>query len=53
MSDAKKGGRAFLAMFWLMGVLFVTILGVVYVISRKVNPVMLDDQGRPQQTQHS
>jgi preprotein translocase subunit SecG len=53
MSDAKKGGRAFLVMFWLMGLLFVTILGVVYVISKKANPIMLDDQGRPQQTQHS
>ena len=38
---------------WLIGTLFVVILGVVYVITKKANPIMLDEQGRPQQTQHS
>ncbi len=53
MSEPKKGGGAFLTMFWLIGTLFVVILGVVYVITKKANPIMLDEQGRPQQTQHS
>ena len=53
MSEPKKGGGAFLTMFWLIGTLFVVILCVAYYLTRKANPIMLDEQGRPQQTQHS
>jgi hypothetical protein len=53
MNERKKGGGAYLSMFGIIGVLFITILAVVYHFTRKANPVMLDDQGRPQQTQHS
>jgi len=53
MTAGKKGGGPYLVMFGLIGVLFITILAVVYQISKKANPIMLDDQGKPQQTQHS
>ncbi|MBI1752926.1 MAG: hypothetical protein HY014_01780 [Acidobacteria bacterium] len=53
MADSKKGGGRYLVMFGLIGLLFIGILAVAYRISRRANPVMLDDQGRPQQTQHS
>jgi F0F1-type ATP synthase assembly protein I len=39
--------------FGLIGLLFIGIMVVVFQISRKANPVMLDDQGRPQPTQRS
>lgn len=53
MTESKKGGNRYLVMFGLIGLLFLSILAVAYRISRKANPVMLDDQGRPQQAQHS
>jgi hypothetical protein len=53
MSEHKKGGSPYLAMFGIIGLLFITILIVAYRYSRKANPVMLDDQGRPQQNHHS
>lgn len=52
-AEGKKGGGRYLVMFGLIGLLFISILAVAYRISRKANPVMLDDQGKPQQTQHS
>lgn len=53
MTAPRKGGGPYLVMFGLIGLLFITILVVAFRISRKANPVMLDDQGKPQQTQHS
>jgi hypothetical protein len=53
MAETKKGGGAYLAMFGIIGLLFITILIVAYSITRKANPIMLDDQGKPQQTLHS
>lgn len=50
MHASKRGGRFFLVMFGLIGLLFIGIMAVVYQVSRKANPVMLDDQGRPKQT---
>ncbi len=52
MTDQKRGGGFFLTVFGLVGLLFCGILVVVYLISRKANPIMLDDQGKPVQTQH-
>ncbi len=49
MTDRKRGGGFFLGLFGLVGLLFCGILVAVYVISKKANPVMLDDQGRPTQ----
>ena len=53
MSEPKKSGTPFLAMFGVIGLLFITILIVAYYFTRKANPIMLDDQGRPQQTHRS
>ena len=53
MTAPKKGGGPYLAMFGAISLLFITILIVAYHFTRKANPVMLDDQGKPQQTQHS
>ena len=53
MAEHKKGGRPYLVMFGLISLLFLSILVVAYRISRKANPVMLDDQGKPLPTQHS
>ena len=53
MVERKQGGRFFLGMFGLIGLLFISILIGAYYLSKKANPVMLDDQGRPQQTHHS
>jgi hypothetical protein len=53
MAEPKTGGGRYLAMFGVIGALFIAILFVAYQISRKANPVMLDDQGRPHQTHHS
>jgi hypothetical protein len=53
MAEPKKGGGPFLTMFGLIGLLFITILLVAYYYAKKANPVMLDDQGKPRQTQHS
>ena len=53
MAEPKKGGGPYLAMFGMIGLLFITILIVAYTFTRKANPVMLDEQGRPQQTHHS
>ena len=47
MSEPKRGGRSYLVMFGLIGLLFLGILVVVYRISRQANPIMLDDQGKP------
>jgi hypothetical protein len=52
MAERKKGGGAYLAMFGVISLLFIIILVVVYHFTRKANPIMLDDQGKPQQTQH-
>lgn len=53
MNEPKRGGGPFLLMFGLIGVLFISILVALYHFTKKANPIMLDDQGRPQQTQHS
>jgi hypothetical protein len=53
MAERKKGGGPYLAMFGIISLLFITILIVAYHFTRKANPVMLDDQGKPQQTHHS
>ena len=53
MAEPKKGGGPYLVMFGVIVLLFITILVVAYSFTRKANPVMLDDQGRPQQTHHS
>ena len=53
MAEPKKGGGPYLVMFGIIGLLFIAILIVAYSFTRKANPVMLDDQGRPQQTHHS
>jgi len=53
MVEPKKGGGPYLVMFGLIGLLFIGIMIVTFRASRKANPVMLDDQGKPQQTQHS
>jgi F0F1-type ATP synthase assembly protein I len=51
MTERKKGGTFFLALFGLIGLIFIGIMIVVFQVSRKANPVMLDDQGHPQPTQ--
>ncbi|WLT30819.1 hypothetical protein [Geothrix sp. PMB-07] len=53
MTEGKKGGGRYLVMFGLIGLLFITILVVAYRLTKQANPVMLDDQGKPQPTQHS
>jgi len=53
MTDHKRGGGFYLTVFGLIGLLFIGIMVVVFQISRKANPVMLDDQGRPQPTHRS
>jgi hypothetical protein len=53
MSELKKGGGPFLTLFGLISLLFISALIVAYYFAKKANPVMLDDQGRPQQTHHS
>ena len=53
MAEPKKGGRPYLFMFGLIGLLFISILFVAYRVSRKANPIMLDDQGKPQPTHRS
>lgn len=53
MTERKRGGGFFLTLFGVIGALFITILVVAYYFARKANPIMLDDQGRPQQTHHS
>lgn len=50
MTERKRGGGFYLTVFGLIGLLFIGIMVVVFQISRKANPVMLDDQGRPQPT---
>ena len=53
MTGPKRIGKGFLALFAVIGLLFIAILIVVFQISRKANPVMLDDQGHPQHTRPS
>ncbi|MCX6547497.1 MAG: hypothetical protein NTW40_05585 [Acidobacteria bacterium] len=53
MTEPKRMGKGFLALFGLIGLIFFAILIVVFQISRKANPVMLDDQGHPQHTRPS
>ncbi len=53
MHAQKKGGAFFPTLFGLISLLFIAILIVAFFISKKANPVMLDDQGRPQQTRPS
>jgi len=53
MTEPKRGGGFFLSMFGVIGLVFIAILVVAYYFAKKANPVMLDDQGRPHQTQHS
>lgn len=52
MVEQKKGAAFFPVMFGLISLLFIVILLVVYRISRQVNPVMLDEQGRPASAGH-
>jgi hypothetical protein len=40
-------------LFGLISLLFIAILAVTYHFAKKANPVMLDDQGRPKQSQLS
>ncbi len=53
MVERKKGGGPYLVMFGVISLIFITILLVAYRLTKQANPVMLDDQGKPQQTQHS
>ncbi|MCE1204659.1 MAG: hypothetical protein LWW79_08650 [Holophagaceae bacterium] len=53
MTDHKRGGGFYLTLFGLIGLLFVGILIATYQIAKKANPVMLDEQGRPQPTHRS
>lgn len=53
MTEPKRGGGFFLTVFGLISAFFILFLAVVYLVSKKANPVMLDDQGRPPQTQRS
>jgi preprotein translocase subunit SecG len=53
MTERKRGGGSYLTMFGLIGLFFISILLVAYHYAKKANPVMLDDQGRPQQSHHS
>lgn len=48
MTPPRKGGGPYLLLFALIGLLFVGILAVVYRITQKANPIMLDDHGRVQ-----
>jgi hypothetical protein len=48
VAEPKQGGGRYLAMFGLISLLFITILVVAYRITRQANPIMLDDQGKPQ-----
>ena len=45
MTERKRGGGLYL--------IVIGIMVVAYQLSRKANPVMLDDQGRPQPTSRS
>lgn len=49
MPDRKRGAAFFPVLFGFISLLFIGILAVAYHYSKKANPVMLDDQGRPQQ----
>jgi hypothetical protein len=53
MTERKRGGGSYLMLFGLIGLLFIGIMVVAYQLSRRANPVMLDDQGRPQPTSRS
>jgi hypothetical protein len=43
---SKKGGALFPALFFLIGILFVGILGYVYRLTSRVEIVMLDEKGK-------
>jgi hypothetical protein len=53
MSETKKGAAQFPILFGLIGLLFIAILVFVFRVSRKANPVMLDEQGRPAHAAHT
>ena len=53
MTEHKRGGAFFPMLFGGISLLFIAILIVAFFIAKKANPVMLDDQGRPQQTHRS
>jgi len=52
MGETKKGAAFFPVLFGLISLVFIVILLVVYRISRQVNPVMLDEQGKPVSAGH-
>jgi len=53
MTERKQGAAFFPMLFGGISLLFIAILIVAFFIAKKANPVMLDDQGRPQQTHRS
>ncbi len=53
MTHEKKGAAFFPVLFGLISLLFIGILIYAYRGARQANPVMLDEQGRPKQVQHS
>ncbi|MBP1771373.1 MAG: hypothetical protein H6P99_536 [Holophagaceae bacterium] len=50
MTIRTRGTVFFPLLFGMISLLFVSILVLAYHFSKKANPVMLDDQGRPQAT---
>ncbi|MBL0209355.1 MAG: hypothetical protein IPQ13_00335 [Holophagaceae bacterium] len=53
MTTKKQGAALFPLLFGLISLLFIGIMIYVYRGSRQADPVMLDEQGRPKQAQHS
>ncbi len=51
MNPQRRGAVPLLAFLGLTSLIFVSILVFAYTVAKRANPVMLDDHGRPQQTQ--
>lgn len=51
MSEPSRGRSAFPFLLMGVGLLFVGILVFVYMVTRGVDPGLLDEKGRPVQTQ--
>ena len=46
MDDKTKAGRPYLVFFGLICILFIGILGYAYRLTKRANPVMLDETGK-------
>jgi CHASE3 domain sensor protein len=46
MDDNRKVGRRYLIFFGVICVVFIGILGMAYRLTRRANPVMLDEHGK-------